>query len=139
MISTSLRVSHLTKDTSIRACDTFDCTVRSVHVPLFVHADISFRITILCCHLSVSEQLIKPLFACNKSSFTMRCRVCINSAKLCSLKPWGFVCNNLCINHLRDMTSDCIVCQCRSIICLSNDFSVWYKSENISSRAAPIT
>ena len=36
MISTSLRVSHLTKDTSIRACDTFDCTVRSVHVPLFV-------------------------------------------------------------------------------------------------------
>ena len=27
------------------------------------------------------------------------------------------------------MTSDCIVCQCRSIICLSNDFSVWYKSE----------
>ena len=27
------------------------------------------------------------------------------------------------------MTSDCIVCQCRSIICLSNDFSIWYKSE----------
>ena len=30
----------------------------------------------------------------------MRCRVCIHSAELCSLQPWGFVCHHFRIHHL---------------------------------------
>ena len=86
-IAASLRVSHLSKNTTIRACNSLDRTVRAVDIPLLIHCNVSIRTTILCRNLSICKQFIKPFFTCNKSSFSMRCRICIHASKLGFCKP----------------------------------------------------
>ena len=115
---------HLTKHTAIRTCNTFNCAIRAIDVPFFVHRYISVKVTVLCCNLSVCKELVKPFFTCNKTSLSVGCRIGINSAKLCPLQPWWLVGNNFRVNHLGNMASDGIVGQCRRIRCLSHNFSV---------------
>ena len=69
--------------------------------------------SVLSSDLSVCQKLRKPLVICNKTYLSVRCRVAVNSAKLCFLQPWGFIAYNLCVNHLGNMASDGIIGQCR--------------------------
>ena len=120
---------HLTKHSSVRACDSLDRAVRSIDIPLFIHGNIALRVTILGCYLSICKEFCKPFLVSDKTSLSMRCRIGIYSAKFCFLKPWRFVGNHFGIYHLGNMASNCIVCQCRCILILSYDISVWYKTK----------
>ena len=64
-------MSHLTKYTAIRTCDTLDCVVRTIDIVILIHCWISIHINILGCNLSICEELLCPLLACNKTSLTM--------------------------------------------------------------------
>ena len=59
----------------------------------------------------------------------MGSRVAVYTAKLCFLKPWRLVADNLGIYHLGYMTADGVVGQCRRILFLSTDLTVRYQSQ----------
>ena len=62
---------HLTKDTSIRAGNTFNVHIRTIDIPFFINAKLSVRSHILSCNLSICKQFLKPLVICNKTTLTM--------------------------------------------------------------------
>ena len=119
-----LRVRHLTEHTAVRAGDTLDGTVGAVHVPFLIHRDIPRRITILGCNLTVCEQLIDLFLIRHKPSFTMGSRIRVHLAKFRLHKPRRLIGNHFRIDHLRDMTSDRIIGQCRRCLVLSGDPAV---------------
>ena len=84
--SPSLGMCHLTKHSSVRACDSLDRAVRSIDIPLFIHGNTALRITILGCYLSICKEFCKPFLVSDKTSLSMRCRIGIYSAKLCFLQ-----------------------------------------------------
>ena len=59
----------------------------------------------------------------------MRSRITVYTAKLCFLKPWRLVADNLGVNHLGYVASDGVVGQCRRILFLSADLTVRYQSQ----------
>jgi hypothetical protein len=112
-IAAAFAVSHLSKYTTIRACDSFDSCVGTVDVPFFIHGYVSVQITVLGCYLTVCKEFIDPLFVCHETTLSMRRRVDIYFAKFCLCQPWGFVSYYFGVNHLRNMSADGIVSQCR--------------------------
>ena len=122
-------MSHLTENTSIRACDTLNVIGRSVDIGFFGLIQFSVWIYVLGSHLSVCKELCKPLIVCYKTSFTVGSRVAVYAAKSRFLQPWRLVAHYLGVNHLGDMTSDGVIGQCRRILFLSADLTVWNKSQ----------
>ena len=48
-----------------------DCVVITIDIVILIHCWISIHINILGCNLSICEELLCPLLACNKTSLTM--------------------------------------------------------------------
>ena len=117
-------MSHLTENPSIRTCNTLDSHVRTIDIPLFIHRRIACLVDVAGCHLTVCKEFLQPLLVCYKTTFTMRRRVRVNLAHLCLCQPWRFIGHHFCINHLGNMTSDGVICQCRRICFLLTDFTV---------------
>src|SRR5699024_9662945 len=122
--ASALRVSHLSKHSSVRTCNSFNGIIGSVYIPLFILCNISLRIAIACSHLTIFKQLLDRLFRSHESSFSMGCRIDIYAAKLGFRKPRGFIRYYLCVNHFGDMASDSIVGQRRGLSVLSGNLSV---------------
>ena len=120
---------HLTENTSIRACDTLNVIGRSVDIGFFGLIQLSVWIYILGSYLTVCKKLGKPFIVCYEASLTVGSRVAVYTAKSRFLQPWRLVAYNLCVNHLRNMTSDGVIGQCRRILFLSADLTVWNKSQ----------
>ena len=87
-LASSLRVSHLTKDTAIRACDTFDCHVGTVWIPVFVHGHIALIVYILGRYLAICDQAVEPCFVCYETSFTVGSRIAVYTTQFCFCQPW---------------------------------------------------
>ena len=122
-------MSHLTENTSIRACDTLDIVCRSVDIGFFGLIQLSIWIYVLGSHLTVCKELSKPFIVCYEASLTVGSRVAVYTAKCGLLQPWRLVAYNLCVNHLGNMTSDGVIGKCRRILFLSADLAVWNKSQ----------
>ena len=86
--SAALYMCHLAKTSSIRRSNALDCCIRTIYIPLLIHRDISVKIYILCCYLSICKKFINPLLGCNKPSFPMRSGNHICLSKFCELQPW---------------------------------------------------
>ena len=95
IVAASLSMAHLTVDTSIRACDTFDRHEGAVRVPVFVHGRNTVKVNVLGRNLSVCEKLVDPLLRSHETSLAVGYRVCVNTTELCACKPRGLVGNNL--------------------------------------------
>ena len=122
-------MSHLTKDTAIRACDTFDCHVGTVWIPVFVHGHIALIVYILGRYLAICDQAVEPCFVCYETSFTVGSRIAVYTTQFCFCQPWGLICHNLGVNHLGNMASNGIHSQCRGIELLCHDLTFRNQSQ----------
>ena len=122
-------MGHFTKASAIRRSNSFNGTIRTVNIPLFIHGYISPGICILCSHLSVFKKLCEPFLRRYKSSLSVRCRRYIGFAKLCHRKPWRLVGYHFCIDHFGDMSVNGIKGQCRRVLFLSHDLPIWHKAK----------
>ena len=77
----SLGVCHLPKHPSVRTGNPLNRAIRSIHIPLFVHGHIALRITVLCCHLTILKELLKPLLICHEAPFSMGGRGGLRSSR----------------------------------------------------------
>ena len=112
-IVTALTMSHLTKYTSVRTCNTLNVVIRTVNIPFLRLVKVPFRIYVTSSYLSVGKKLFDPLLICYKTPLTMGSRIAVHSAQISHLKPWGFIAYNLRINHLGNMSANGIVGQSR--------------------------
>ena len=92
-------MGHLSEDAAVGRGDALDGGIGTVHVPLSVHAHISFRIAVLGGYLSVFKQLLQPLVACHEAAFAVGCGSAVYSSRLCSCQPGRFVRYHLRVNH----------------------------------------
>ena len=95
IVAASLSMAHLTVDTSIRACDTFDRHEGAVRVPVFVHGRNTVKVNVLGRNLSVCEELVDPFPSDHETSLAVGYRVRVNTTELCACKTRGLVGNNL--------------------------------------------
>ena len=94
-VSASLGMGHLSVHPSVGAGDAFDCHIRTVGIPIFVHGRIALLIYVLGRNLSVGKQSGQPLVGSDEASFSMGNRIDVNTAQFRLLEPRRLVGNHL--------------------------------------------
>ena len=81
----SLGVCHLTEASAIGGCDTLDRTVGTVDIVFLIHGYITVLISVLSSDLSVSKELVDPLFRCYETALTVGCGIAVGSTQCSAL------------------------------------------------------
>ena len=81
----SLGVCHLTEASAIGGCDTLDRTVGTVDIVFLIHGYITVLISVLSSDLSVSKELVDPLFRCYETALTVGCGIALGSTQCSAL------------------------------------------------------
>ena len=68
---------HLTEASAIGGCDTLDRTVGTVDIVFLIHGYITVLISVLSSDLSVSKELVDPLFRCYETALSVGCGIAV--------------------------------------------------------------
>ena len=81
----SLGVCHLTEASAIGGCDTLDRTVGTVDIVFLIHGYITVLVSVLGSDLSVSKELVDPLFRCYETALSVGCGVAVGGTQCSAL------------------------------------------------------